>query len=73
MEFTFFIFFSISKTHSLFKFLSRANALLQGSTLDIFQEVLFRILATSRNLVVKVVPVKIGGIYRDFLPFSSER
>ena len=36
----------------------RTSVLLQRPTLDIFQEVLFCILAAGRHLVLKVVPVK---------------
>ena len=44
------------RTHSLFNLIFRAGASLQRTAVDIFQEMLFFILATSRSLVVKVAP-----------------
>ena len=57
VEFTFSIYFSISKD----PIVPQIFALLhQRPKFDLFQETLFCILAPSSNLVPKVVPVEVG-------------
>ena len=57
IESLFLIYLAFQITNLLFKLIFRANDLPQKSKFDIFQEALFCSLVSSRNLVLKIVPI----------------
>ena len=50
------------KTHSLLRLIFRATGLRQKFKFDTFQKGLYNTLASSTNLVLKVVPI-VTGVY----------
>ena len=61
LQVTFLVDFSISKTHSLLKLIITATELRQRPKFDAFHKELFCTLASSKNLVLKVVTVVVGN------------
>ena len=55
--------------HSLLKLMFRASGLAQRSNFDIFQEAVFCTLASSTNLVVRIIPVEPGQYVCRFFNF----
>ena len=60
------------KTNSLFKLIFRASKLPQRPKVDIFQEALFCNLSSSTNLVLKVIPIKVGLYLCRVLSFYTK-